>query len=151
MLTEVEPVTVHVSVTVAPGVLGLVPVKLVEMINNVLHTPDGSQGGRHYDTRKDDPDAPDGLAISRIIAAHLAHAWTEILLDETAPAGLGDHPWNTLPPFTLDTSAARRLSTHCAGITRTPISIAFIFRVRHSRARAEAEGGVEVGRAGLGI
>jgi nucleoside-diphosphate-sugar epimerase len=56
-----------------------------------------------------DPDAPDGLAISRIIAAHLAHAWTEVLLDETAPADLGDHPWNTLPPFILDTSAARRL------------------------------------------
>ena len=56
-----------------------------------------------------DPDAPDGLAISRIIAAHLAHRRTEILLDETAPADLGDHPWNTLPPFTLDTSAARRL------------------------------------------
>jgi nucleoside-diphosphate-sugar epimerase len=56
-----------------------------------------------------DPDAPDGLAISRIIAAHLAHAWTEILLDETAPDDLGDHPWNTFPPFTLDTSAAQRL------------------------------------------
>ena len=56
-----------------------------------------------------DPDAPDGLAISKIIAAHLAHAWTEILLDESAPGDLGDHPWNTLPPFTLDTSAARRL------------------------------------------
>jgi nucleoside-diphosphate-sugar epimerase len=56
-----------------------------------------------------DPDAPDCLAISKIIAAHLAHAWTEILLDESAPGDLGDHPWNTLPPFTLDTSAARRL------------------------------------------
>jgi nucleoside-diphosphate-sugar epimerase len=56
-----------------------------------------------------DPDAPDGFAISRIIAARLDCAWTEILLDETAPAGLGDHPWNTLPPFTLDTSAAQRL------------------------------------------
>jgi nucleoside-diphosphate-sugar epimerase len=56
-----------------------------------------------------DPDAPDGLAISRIIAAHLAHAWTEVPLDETAPDDLGDHPWNTLPPFLLDTSAAQRL------------------------------------------
>jgi nucleoside-diphosphate-sugar epimerase len=62
-----------------------------------------------------DPDAPDGLAISRVIAAHLAHAWTEVLLDETAPAGLGDHPWNTLPPFILDTSAARRLGFIPAG------------------------------------
>ncbi len=56
-----------------------------------------------------DPDAPDGLAISRAIAAHLAHTWTEVLLDATAPADLGDHPWNTLPPFVLDTSAAQRL------------------------------------------
>ncbi|WP_088282140.1 NAD-dependent epimerase/dehydratase family protein [Kineosporia sp. A_224] len=56
-----------------------------------------------------DPDAPDGLAISRIIAAHLAHSWSEVLLDSTAPPGLGDHPWNTMPRFVLDTSAAERL------------------------------------------
>jgi hypothetical protein len=62
-----------------------------------------------------DPDALDGLAIARIIAAHLAHEWTEILLDETAPEGLGDHPWNTLPPFVLDTSAAERLGFVPAG------------------------------------
>jgi nucleoside-diphosphate-sugar epimerase len=56
-----------------------------------------------------DPDAPDGLTISRLITAHLGHAWAEVLLDATAPDDLGDHPWNTLPPFVLDTSAARRL------------------------------------------
>ena len=56
-----------------------------------------------------DPDAPDGLAISRIIAAHMNHEWAEVLLGETAPSDLGDHPWNTLPPFILDTSAAQRL------------------------------------------
>jgi nucleoside-diphosphate-sugar epimerase len=56
-----------------------------------------------------DPDAPDGLAICRIIAAHLRHVWDEVLLEATAPEGLGDHPWNTLPPFVLDTSAAQRL------------------------------------------
>jgi nucleoside-diphosphate-sugar epimerase len=56
-----------------------------------------------------DPDAPDGLSISRIIAAQLGHRWREVLLDDTAPNGLGDHPWNTLPPFILDTSAAQRL------------------------------------------
>jgi hypothetical protein len=56
-----------------------------------------------------DPDAPDGLAIARTIAAHLAHTWDEVLLDATAPEDLGDHPWNTLPPFVLDTSAAVRL------------------------------------------
>jgi nucleoside-diphosphate-sugar epimerase len=56
-----------------------------------------------------DPDAPDGLTISRLIATHLAHTWNEVLLDATAPEDLGDHPWNTLPPFVLDTSAAERL------------------------------------------
>jgi hypothetical protein len=28
-----------------------------------------------------------------------------VLLDATAPDDLGDHPWNTLPPLVLDTSA----------------------------------------------
>jgi hypothetical protein len=56
-----------------------------------------------------DPDAPDGLTISRIIATHLAHSWSEHLLEATAPDGLGDHPWNTVPRFVLDTSAAQRL------------------------------------------
>ena len=56
-----------------------------------------------------DPDAPDGLTISRIVAAHLGHAWSEVLLDATAPDGLGDHPWNTVPPVVLDTTAAERL------------------------------------------
>jgi two-component system cell cycle sensor histidine kinase/response regulator CckA len=37
-----------------------VAVKLVEMINSVLHTPDKSQGSRHYDTRKDSPAIPEG-------------------------------------------------------------------------------------------
>jgi nucleoside-diphosphate-sugar epimerase len=56
-----------------------------------------------------DPDAPDGLTISRVIAAHFSYTWDEVLLDATAPPGLGDHPWNTLPPFVLDTTASRRL------------------------------------------
>jgi nucleoside-diphosphate-sugar epimerase len=56
-----------------------------------------------------DPDSPDGLTISRIIATHLAHSWSEVLLDASAPQGLGDHPWNTVPRFVLDTSAAERL------------------------------------------
>jgi len=30
-----------------------VPVKLLEMIDVVLHTPDKSQGGRQYDARED--------------------------------------------------------------------------------------------------
>jgi nucleoside-diphosphate-sugar epimerase len=62
-----------------------------------------------------DPDAPDGLAISRTIAAHLEHEWTEVPLDDSAPEDLGDHPWNTVPPFILDTSAAERLGYVPAG------------------------------------
>ncbi len=62
-----------------------------------------------------DPDAPDGLTISRLIAARLGHTWNEVLLDATAPEDLGDHPWNTLPPFVLDTSAAERLGFVPAG------------------------------------
>ncbi len=62
-----------------------------------------------------DPDAPDGLTISRLVASHLGHTWTEVLLDETAPDRLGDHPWNTLPPFVLDTSAAQRLGFRPVG------------------------------------
>lgn len=62
-----------------------------------------------------DPDVPDGLTISRIIATHLGHAWSEVLLDATASEGLGDHPWNTLPRLVLDTSAARRLGFVSAG------------------------------------
>jgi nucleoside-diphosphate-sugar epimerase len=62
-----------------------------------------------------DPDAPDGLTISRLIARHLAHTWSEVLLDATAPEGLGDHPWNTMPRFVLDTSAAERLGFVAVG------------------------------------
>ena len=38
-----------------------------------------------------------------------------MLLDDDAPAGLGDHPWNTVPPFLLDTSAATRLGFEPVG------------------------------------
>jgi nucleoside-diphosphate-sugar epimerase len=80
-----------------------------------------------------DPDAPDGLTISRIIAAHLAHEWTEVPLDETAPAGLGDHPWNTLPPFILDTSAAQRLGFVPAGSYAETVQAEVDWLVRAAR------------------
>ena len=56
-----------------------------------------------------DPDTPSGLDIARTIARHLGHTWTKILLSDDAPDGLGDHPWNTWPPFVLDTNASLRL------------------------------------------
>jgi nucleoside-diphosphate-sugar epimerase len=56
-----------------------------------------------------DPDCPDGRRIAGVVAAHLGHAWEEVLLGAEAPAGLGAHPWDRLPPIVLDTSAANRL------------------------------------------
>ena len=45
-----------------------------------------------------DPDAPNARQVAQAIARHLGHQWEEVLLDETAPEGLGDHPWNFRPP-----------------------------------------------------
>lgn len=44
-----------------------------------------------------DPDAPDGLAISRTVAALVGHTRCEILLGAGAPPQLGRHPWHNPP------------------------------------------------------
>jgi nucleoside-diphosphate-sugar epimerase len=63
-----------------------------------------------------DPDAPNALAISRVVAAHLGHGWREYLLDASAGDGsLGVTPWNRLPPVVLDTSAAEALGYRPVG------------------------------------
>jgi nucleoside-diphosphate-sugar epimerase len=62
-----------------------------------------------------DPDAPDGLAISRTIAALTGHAWREVLLDDDAPPRLGRHPWHRLPPVVLDMGAAEALGYRPVG------------------------------------
>ena len=62
-----------------------------------------------------DPDAPDGLTISRVVAAAAGHVWREVLLDESAPPQLGRHPWNFRPPIVLDTSAAQALGYRPVG------------------------------------
>jgi nucleoside-diphosphate-sugar epimerase len=59
-----------------------------------------------------DPDAPNGLEISRVIARHLDHEWKEVLLDGDE---LGRHPWDVLPPVVLDLSAAAELGYVPAG------------------------------------
>jgi hypothetical protein len=59
-----------------------------------------------------DPDAPNGLEISRVIARHLGHDWEEVLLDGDE---LGGHPWDVLPPVVLDTTAAAELGYVPAG------------------------------------
>ncbi|GIE82253.1 reductase [Actinoplanes philippinensis] len=60
-----------------------------------------------------DPDAPDGRAISRVIAGLAGHTWDEITVaddDET-----GWHPWHRIPPIVLDTTAAERLGYRPVG------------------------------------
>ncbi|HUQ59312.1 NAD-dependent epimerase/dehydratase family protein [Lentzea sp.] len=59
-----------------------------------------------------DPDAPNGLEISRIIARSLGHEWREVLLDHDES---GRHPWHRIPPFVLDTSAALALGYEPVG------------------------------------
>ena len=63
-----------------------------------------------------DPDAPSALEISRAIAAHLGHAWDEVLLDDDAayPA-LGAHLWDAADPIVLDMTAAAELGYTPAG------------------------------------
>ena len=56
-----------------------------------------------------------GLEISRTIARHLGHAWEEVLLGDSAPAGLGRHPWDRWPPVVLDMTAAAQLGYQPAG------------------------------------
>ncbi|GLY50909.1 NAD-dependent epimerase/dehydratase family protein [Lentzea sp. NBRC 102530] len=63
-----------------------------------------------------DPDAPNGLEISRIIAGHFGHRWHEILLDHSE-AGL--HPWRR--GFVLDTSAAVALGYRPVGDYATTV------------------------------
>ncbi|GGN59135.1 hypothetical protein GCM10010112_13760 [Actinoplanes lobatus] len=53
-----------------------------------------------------DPSAPDGRAISRLVAAHLGHFWEEVLLSHSC---LGRHPFHRLPGIVLDTRAASAL------------------------------------------
>ena len=69
-----------------------------------------------------DPDAPSTLEICRAIAGHLGHEWEEVLLDDTAPAGLGRTPWDSPHPILLDTSAATALGYRPAGTYATTIA-----------------------------
>ena len=62
-----------------------------------------------------DPDAPNARQIAQTIARHLGHQWDEVLLDETAPEGLGDHPWDFRPPVVLSTQASLDLGYEPVG------------------------------------
>lgn len=66
-----------------------------------------------------DPDTPAALDISRTVARHLAHDWTEILLDDHS---LGNTPWDSTHPVTLDTSAATALGYQPVGDYATTVA-----------------------------
>ena len=53
-----------------------------------------------------DPDTPNVLEMSRIIAQHLGHQWDEVLIDGDSP---GQTPWDAIPPIVLDMTAATAL------------------------------------------
>ena len=69
-----------------------------------------------------DPDAPTALDIARTIANHLGHTWDEILLDDHAPANLGHHPWESVHPVILDTTAAHELGYQPVGDYATTVA-----------------------------
>ncbi|MEV4276606.1 NAD-dependent epimerase/dehydratase family protein [Actinoplanes xinjiangensis] len=60
-----------------------------------------------------DPDAPDGLTISRVIAGLAGHRWEEIAVPDDGEAGR--HPWHRIPPIVLDMTAAGRLGYRPVG------------------------------------
>ena len=66
-----------------------------------------------------DPDAPDGLEISRVVARHLGHDWEEVLLEGDE---LGHHPWDVRPPIVLDMTAAAELGYVPAGDYATTVA-----------------------------
>jgi nucleoside-diphosphate-sugar epimerase len=59
-----------------------------------------------------DPDAPNGLQISRTIAGLMGHDWDEVLVEGDE---IGRHPWDVLPPVVLDMTAAAALGYVPAG------------------------------------
>jgi nucleoside-diphosphate-sugar epimerase len=85
-----------------------------------------------------DPDAPNGLEISRAIARHLGHEREEILLDDGAPAGLGGHPWGRRPPVVLDTSAAVALGYSPVGDYATTVADVVDWLVQAARGGEDA-------------
>lgn len=62
-----------------------------------------------------DPDALNALEISRVICRYLGYQWEEILLDDSAPSGLGSHPWESELPIVLNTQASLDLGYRPVG------------------------------------
>ncbi|MEV2222234.1 NAD-dependent epimerase/dehydratase family protein [Nocardia vinacea] len=86
---------------------------IAALVETVAHQP----GTRILNVA--DPDTPSALDISRIVARHLAHDWTEVLLDEDP---LGSTPWDSTHPVILDTSAAIALGYQPVGDYTTTVA-----------------------------
>jgi nucleoside-diphosphate-sugar epimerase len=91
---------------------GIVHPTAAENIASLIATAAAKPGRRVLNSA--DPDAPDALRISRVIARRLGHQWEEILLDGDDGV-LGRHPWESTNPVILDTSAAEELGYVPAG------------------------------------
>ncbi len=86
-----------------------------------------------------DPDTPSAAEIARIIAAQLGHRWEEILLDEAAPEGLGETPWDLAHPIVLDMTAAERLGYTPAGDYASTVAAEVAWLVAAAQDRAGAD------------
>lgn len=84
-------------------------VNIAELVGTVAQQP-----GRRI-LNSADPDAPSGLEIARIVAAHFGHAWQEVLLADGEAPDLGRYPWNRRPPVELDLTAAKALGYRPVG------------------------------------
>ncbi|HWN33366.1 MAG TPA: NAD-dependent epimerase/dehydratase family protein [Pseudonocardia sp.] len=99
-----------------------------------------------------DPDAPDGLVISRTLAALLGHRWREVPLDADAPPELGRHPWHRVPPFVLSMAAAAALGHRPVGDYAATVAEEVRWLVEQARVDGAAElpagldGGFSAGR-----
>jgi nucleoside-diphosphate-sugar epimerase len=86
-----------------------------------------------------DPDTPSAAEIARIVAGQLGHRWKEVLLDDTAPRGLGETPWDLRHPIVLDTSAAQRLGYTPAGDYASTVAAEVEWLVAAAQERAGAD------------
>jgi nucleoside-diphosphate-sugar epimerase len=108
------------ALLLAHGGAGVVHTTAAANLAALIETVAGRPGSRVLNCA--DPDAPSAREICRTIAGHLGHEWEEVLLDDTAPAGLGGTPWDSPYPILLDTSAATALGYRAAGTYATTIA-----------------------------
>ncbi|MGW3102363.1 NAD-dependent epimerase/dehydratase family protein [Streptomyces sp. NPDC001100] len=108
------------ALLLAHGGTGVVHATAAANLAALIETVAGRPGTRVLNCA--DPDTPSVREICRTIAGHLGHEWEEVLLDATAPAGLGRTPWDSPHSIVLDTSAATALGYRAAGTYATTIA-----------------------------